>query len=202
MLIAGLTGNFGMGKSYVLSVFRDLGAVTVESDRVVGMLLNDGNVVGKMKVLLGDDIVGPDGRLDKKAVASKIFNNGKLRADVEAFIHPLVLARIDDFISNIKNRGTVVIIEVPLLFEGSYQVRFKRVITVYTSEETALERLIRSGCSRSDALARLRTQLSIEIKKQRADYAIDNSGPKEETRKQVEKIYRLLAEEMERDAKG
>ena len=200
MLVAGLTGNFGMGKTYVLSVLRDLGAVTVESDRVVGILLNEAKVIGRMAELLGEEIVGPDGKLDKKAIAAKIFSNEKLKADVEAFIHPLVLARIDDFIRKIRRGETVVVVEVPLLFEGAYQERFKRIITVYTTEETAVERLILSGCARTDALTRLRSQLPIEIKKRRADYTVDNSGPKEETRKQVEKIYRLLIEEMKRDA--
>ncbi len=187
-----------MGKSYVLSIFRDLGAVTVESDRVVEILLAEEGVIGEMKRLLGDEVVGPDGKLDKKAVADKIFSNEKLKTVVEAFIHPTVLARIDDFIRNIRNTETVVIVEVPLLFEGGYQEMFKRIITVFTSEETAVERLMHSGFSRSDGLARLRNQLPIEIKKKRADYTIDNGGPKEETRKQVEKIYRVLVEEMER----
>ncbi len=187
-----------MGKSYVLSIFRDLGAVTVESDRVVEIMLTEENVIGEMKRLLGDEVVGPDGKLGKKAVADKIFSNEKLKVVVEGFIHPMVLSRIDDFIRNIRKRETVVIVEVPLLFEGTYQKMFKRIITVFTSEETAVERLTHSGFSRSDVLARLRNQLPIEIKKKRADYTIDNSGPKEETRKQVEKIYRVLVEEMER----
>lgn len=202
MLVAGLTGNFGMGKTYVLSVFRDLGAVTIDSDRVVGVLLNEEKVIGRMAGILGEGVVGRNGKLDKKAIADKIFSNDKLRADVEAFIHPLALSRIDDFIRKIKKRETVVVVEVPLLFEGAFQERFKRIITVYTTEETALERLVRSGFARSDVLARLRNQLPIETKKKRADHTIDNSGPKEETRKQVEKIYRLLVEEMKGNAKG
>jgi dephospho-CoA kinase len=191
-----------MGKSYVLSVFRDLGSVTVESDRVVGILLREEKVIEKMKYLLGNEVLSPDGNIDKKTVADKIFGNEKLRTGVEAFMHPLVFERIDDFIRNIKSRNSVVIVEVPLLFEGEYQSRFKKIITVHTPEDMAIERLIHAGCSRRDALARLKTQLPIEIKKERADYTVDNSGSKEETRNQVERIYRLMVLEMEKEGKG
>lgn len=196
MLMAALTGNFGMGKSYVLSLFRELGAVTLESDRIVGMLLKERGVIQNVTEILGDDVVTPEGSLDKKAVARKIFHDREMKDKLEALLHPLVFEKVRDFTKKIKNKDSLVIVEVPLLFEGDYQAGFEKVITVCTSDETALKRLAMVGVSESDALARLRNQLPISEKKVRADYVIDNSGSKEQTKKQVEDVYRLLRREI------
>jgi dephospho-CoA kinase len=196
MFMAGLTGNFGMGKSCVLSLFGDLGAVTLDSDRIVARLLDEDGVIREIAKLIGHDVITSDGGLDKKAVARKVFGDETSRRKIEALLHPLVFREIDRFTERIKDKNCVVIIEVPLLFEGDHQGRFRKVITVYTSEETAIERLVNSGFSRAEATARLKAQLPIETKMTRADYTIDNSGKKEETKRQVEEIYRLLIAEM------
>lgn len=198
MLTAGLTGNIGMGKSYVLSVFRSLGAVTLESDRIVSMLLQQHDVIMRVRKLLGDGVIGAGKNLDKKAVADMIFREPVLRKGLEEIIHPLVFEKIHDFISRVRERGCIVVVEVPLLFEGDYQDRYDKVITVFTTKKAALERLLRSGFSRDEALSRMKTQLPITQKKKRSDYVIDNNGPREKTKKQVENIYRELLEEMKK----
>lgn len=196
MLLAGLTGNYGMGKSYVLSLFRSLGAVTLESDRIVRSLLTEKEVVEKVRDLLGNEVVRPDGRLDKKAVAGKIFADRMKRRRLESLLHPLVFEKIGDFISGMKDKNRVVIVEVPLLFEGGYQDDFQKTITVHTTEEKALERLMRSGISREEATVRIRAQLPVGEKISRSDYSIDNSGTKEETLRQVEAVFNALRTEM------
>jgi dephospho-CoA kinase len=196
MLIAALTGNFGMGKSYVLSLFRELGAVTLESDRVVGMLLKEDGVIAKVKGLLGSDVTTPEGNLDKKAIAEKIFHDRAMKDKLESLLHPLVFEKVEDFTGRIKNRDSLVIVEVPLLFEREYQAGFEKIITVCTSDKIALERLQMSGVPASDAKARLKNQLPISEKKARADYVIDNSGSKEQTRRQVEEVHRSLLKDM------
>ena len=140
-----------------------------------------------------------EGSLDKKAVAAKIFRDKEMKDKLEALLHPLVFERVKDFTGRIKKRDSLVIVEVPLLFEGDYQVGFEKVITVFTSDETALKRLTAAGVSESDAQARSSNQLPISDKKARADYVIDNGGSKEQTKRQVEEVYRLLRSEM---AKG
>ena len=198
MLVAALTGNYGMGKSSVLSAFRDLGAVTLDSDRVVELLLKEAGVIEEVRKLLGDDVVAAGGVLDRKAVAAKIFRDHELKKRLEGIIHPLVFERVNDFIGRINDKNRVVIVEVPLLFEGNYQKDFSKVITVYAPEKAAIERLKNSGVTRDEALLRLRSQLPIEEKKARADYVIDNGGSKEETGRQVEEVYGLLCEEMKK----
>ena len=202
MLIVALTGNYGMGKSFVLSSFRDLGAVTLDSDRIVEILLKEEGVIGGVRKIIGPEAVKPDGTLDKKSVAAKVFADPELRKRLEGLIHPLVLERVNDFISGMKDKNRVIIVEVPLLFEGNYQKDFSKVITVFTGEETAFDRLGRSGVTREEALARLRSQRPIEEKKTAADYVIDNGGSKEETRRQVGEIYALLAAELQKGTAG
>jgi dephospho-CoA kinase len=196
MFMAGLTGNFGMGKSCVLSFFRELGAVTLDADRIVAQLLEEKAVIREMVKLFGKDVISPDGLLDKKAVARKVFSEEVSRREIEALLHPLVFREIDHFTEKIRDKNCLVIIEVPLLFEGEHRGRFRKVITVYTQEETAVERLVKAGYSSEEVIVRLKAQLPIETKKAWADYTIDNSGTKEETKKQVKEIYRLLIAKM------
>jgi dephospho-CoA kinase len=198
MFIAGLTGNYGMGKSFVLSLFGGLGAATIESDRIVDTLLREDRVACKMKELLGPGVLDNKGGLNKKAVAERIFNDAGLRRSVESLLHPLVLEKVDNFAGRMGDRGRIVIVEVPLLFEGNYEERFRKIITVYASEETALRRLEAAGIPHREALLRLNSQMPISRKKELADYTIDNNGSREETRERVREVYMSLLKDMEK----
>ena len=192
----GLTGNYGMGKSFVLSVFKELGAEVLDSDEIVHHLLQDKKVISKVKKILGGQAENKHGALINKEVAKIIFNNNEIREKLEALLHPLVFHEMQEYLRKIKGKQRIVIVEVPLLFEGGYQGRFSRTITVYATQKTAIERLMNSGISRRNALKRLKAQLPIQTKKKRADYLIDNNGPKRKTRKQVKDIYEQLRKEM------
>lgn len=199
-MVIGLTGNYGMGKSFVLSAFRECGATVLDSDEIVHHLLQDRKVILGIKRILGEQAVKKDGTLDKAIVARIIFYNSKLRDKLEKLLHPMVFEKVEEFLRKTNKKKQVVIVEVPLLFEGGYQARFDRTVTVFTTQKTALERLKKGGISRSDALKRLKAQLPIRIKKKKADYLIDNNGAQQRTRRQVEDIYKELVDEM--DAKG
>lgn len=193
MIVAGLTGNYGMGKSTVSKMFRDLGAVTMDTDVIVGELLGDPEVIDEIKKAIGDDIVR-DNVVDKKMLADIIFQDPSLRISLEDILHPRVFDKIDKKLSEVSlsDSSAVVIIEVPLLFERSYQNRFDRIITVHTSGEKALQHLLGKGISEAEAQKRLKSQFPIEMKISRADYRIDNSGTRDNTREQVSEIYQEL----------
>ncbi len=195
-MVIGLTGNYGMGKSYVLSVFRELGAVVLDSDEIVHLLLQDSKVISSIRKILGEQAVKNDGSLNKIKIAEIIFNNSKLRDKLEKLLHPLVFDKAEGFLRKNEGKKQVVVVEVPLLFEGRYQGRFNRTVTVFTTQKTALERLGKGGISRSNAMKRLKAQLPILIKKKKADYLIDNNGTKQRTRKQVEDVYKSLLGEL------
>lgn len=181
-----------MGKSSVLKFFDGLGAVTISCDAIVSQLLEDKKVIDRIRVMFGDDVIGDSGCLDKKAVADKVFSDSEKRRRLEGLLHPLVFAEIDAAVSNPDYASRVVIVEVPLLFESSAAARFQKKITVHTSEEEAVRRLMQKGISHGEALARLKTQMPISEKVRRSDYIIDNSGSPEETQRQAAAIYKQL----------
>ncbi len=199
MLLVGLTGNYGMGKSTVLSLFEKFGAIIINTDEIVGSLLKKTEVLEKIKGLLGDKAFLEDGSLNTERVADIVFHNDILRRSLEDILHPLVFERINFFLDGIADGDKIILVEIPLLFERGYEGRFDKKITVYTEEKTALNRIERKGISRKEALLRLKSQLPIEEKIRRSDFIIDNNGALEETALQVETICKELLKEAKKD---
>jgi len=197
MLVVGLTGNYGMGKSTVLPMFRKFGVITIDADKIVESLFEEKIVLGKIRGLLGDKVFDKNGSLNKKKIVELIFKNNALRHHLEDILHPLVFERVKDFLEKMNGKNKVAMIEVPLLYERGYEDRFNRTITVHTKEEIALNRLEKDGVNREEAILRLKAQLPIEEKIKRADYVIDNNGTTEETMEQVEIIYNKILKEAE-----
>ncbi|GER94258.1 dephospho-CoA kinase [hot springs metagenome] len=191
MIIIGLTGNYGMGKSTVAKMFRELGAVVIDADDIVRQLLSDYAVIYEIKKVFGDDII-QQSEINKKKLAEIIFEHPHLRISLENILHPMVFKRIDEEIAKITDPSAIVIIEAPVIFERGYQNRFDKIITVYTSEDTAIERLKKKGVLEDDIRKRLKSQFPIEMKIKRSDFTIDNTCDIENTRKQVEEIYSKL----------
>jgi dephospho-CoA kinase len=194
MFLVALTGNYGMGKSTVLSMFRDFGAVTVDADRIVESLLIEKKVLAKIIELLGNNVFDRGGSLNKKKVADIIFKSDPLRHSLEDILHPLVFKRIKGFANRVNVKDKIVIVAAPLIYERGYDNKFDRTIVVYSKRDVALDRLKRKGVSKKDALLRLKVQLPIKEKMKRADFLIDNNGTLEETMAQVKKIYKQLNE--------
>ncbi len=197
MFAVALTGNYGMGKSSVASLFSDCGAGTLDCDAIVADLLKKRAVVEKIRILLGPQVLNPDHSLNKSVVADIIFQNKRARKRIEGLLHPLVFQSVEAAIKKIKPDEGVVIVEVPLLFESGFQKRFDRTIAVYTNQKTAISRLKEKGVSRKDALTRLHAQMDIREKKRLADYVIDNNGTKQQTKAQIRKVYKSLIEDKE-----
>jgi dephospho-CoA kinase len=195
MLLTALTGNYGTGKSTVLSMFGMLGACTLDSDRIVASLLTGPDVLIKIRALLGDKVFDENGNVDKKMLGDIIFQDADMRTALENIIHPLVFARIREAVYSAQNAYPVLIVEVPVLFERGYENRFHRSITVYAGKETSLCRLEAEGVTRDNAIARLRTQMPSDEKKKRSDFIIDNNGTREATMSQVAAVYNKLVKE-------
>lgn len=195
MLVAALTGNYGMGKSSVLACFEKLGAVVIDSDAIVAKLLREKTVVRGIARALGPGVLSPDGDLDRKLIADLVFQDERKRKKLESLLHPLVFQEVERRISAVRRKRGVVIVEVPLLFENHYQDRFACTVTVHTTRAKALERLAGSGISAQEARRRYRAQLPIGVKKKLADFTVDNNGNRASTRAQVLKIYRTLLSE-------
>jgi dephospho-CoA kinase len=201
MKVIGLTGNYGMGKSTVAKMFEELGAIVIDTDAIVRELLTEEPVVEMIRETFGNDVIieyeGKRKEVDKKKLADIIFNDPYLRISLENIIHPIVFERVDDKLSQIKNKkGTfieqIVIVEAPLIFERGYQNRFDKIITVFTDEDTAIKRLSQIGVLESEVKKRLNNQFPIKMKIERSDFVIDNSKGLDFTKSQVVEIYRKI----------
>jgi len=193
MIKVGLTGNYGMGKSTVAEIFYKLGAYVINTDKIVEELLETKEIIEEIKRLFGEEVI-VDGKVNKKYISKIVFDNPLMRIYLENILHPRVFEKVEDLIDKIPKRGEplIVVVEAPIIFERGYQNKFDIIITVYTPEKIAIERLKKKGISEEEAFRRLKCQFPIEMKKSKSDYIIDNSGGIEETTVQVEAIFQKL----------
>ena len=192
-----LTGNFGMGKTEVLQLFSRLGAYTINIDDVVHAILDKPSIVKKISGLLGSGVLSKSKgalSINKKNTAAIIFNDPEKRKALEKIIHPEVLKEIKRIETAIARRNpeSVIVFEVPLLFEAGYEHYFDRTITVHATRKTALKRLSKKGFSKDAAMKRMNAQMPISRKKKMADFRIDNNNSIEKTEKRVERIFRKI----------
>ncbi|MBF0338551.1 MAG: dephospho-CoA kinase [Nitrospirae bacterium] len=188
-MLAGLTGNFGTGKSTVLGLFSALGAVTVSADEIVHRLLGLDAIKGELVAVAGD-ILTQDGEIDKRKMAGVVFSDAAIRARVEAIIHPHVMREIKEL--HERNAGAIVVAEIPLLFEGGFERDVDVTITVVSTSEAINQRLIRKGYSHQEAERRLAAQMSDSKKVQMSTYVIDNSSTLDVLQRQVEAVSESL----------
>ncbi|MGO9378784.1 MAG: dephospho-CoA kinase [Dissulfurispiraceae bacterium] len=199
MIIVGLTGNYGSGKSTVVRMFADLGAKTLDADEIVRQLLGESDVIKEIAEAFGEEAV-PGGVVDKKLLAEWVFRDAHARVTLEDILHPRVFQRINEKLSMLTSeRECIVIVEATVIFERGYQGRFDRIVTVFASLENTLERLRAKGVSEDDARNRLATQLPAEIKMRGSDFIIDNDIDIENTRSQVYTIYQTLLSSERKD---
>jgi dephospho-CoA kinase len=194
-----LTGNFGMGKTTVLQLFNRLGAYTINIDDVVHAILDKPSIVKKISRLLGRDVLSNrtgDLSINKKRTAAIIFSDSEKRIELEQIIHPEVLKEIKRMEAAIVRRKphSVIVFEIPLLFEAGYEHYFGRTIAVHSTRETAFKRLSKKGFSKDDSLKRMNAQMPISRKKKMADFLIDNNDTIEKTEKRVKRVFKKIQE--------
>ncbi|MDP3296250.1 MAG: dephospho-CoA kinase, partial [Thermodesulfovibrionia bacterium] len=194
MPFIGLTGSLGTGKTTVLKIFRKLGAYTINADKLVHQILKKPAIIKKLSATLGKDILIKRASkilISKKRVADIIFNDPRKRKAVEKIIHPDVIKTAKDIKTKIlaKKSDAIIVFEVPLLLEAGYEKIFDKIIVVYCSKEIAVNRVLRHGLSRKQALQRMRAQLPISRKKAAADFLINNNLSISNTKSQVKEIF-------------
>jgi dephospho-CoA kinase len=195
MRIFGLTGNFGSGKSTVAGMFRKAGIPVIDADQVSREVTSPGSRAYEEVVReFGDGILLPGGAIDRKRLGEMVFADPERRARLEAITHPAILDRMKEVLSDLSKDGhRVVVVEAALIHESGRRGLFEEVISVRCGEETQLRRVTgRDGISREQAAARIRAQMDPADKACRSEHVIDNSGSREETRRQVERIARAL----------
>jgi dephospho-CoA kinase len=212
MIRAGLTGGLGSGKSTVAAIFRSLGAHVIEADSLGRRLMSPGQPVYNAIVEhFGPNVVRPDGKLDRRRLADLAFRENRL-TELNLIVHPPVIAAQQEWADKIFSRypQAVVIVESALIFEADRQGsapgwrrRFDRIILVTAPVELRIaryvDRLAESAAApprteiEADARSRIAAQIPDDEKVPLADFVIDNSGPLEATRVEVERTFAELA---------
>jgi dephospho-CoA kinase len=194
MIIVGLTGSVGSGKSTVAQIFRELGAYIVDWDELARDVTRPQSRAWKEIVeYFGKDVLNEDLTINRQKLADIVFRDKEKMARLNQIVHPRVFEEDDRITNEIKNLDpdALIVKDVPLLFEAR-RPALDKVVVVSASEETQLRRLEEKGISREDAKKRIESQFPLEGKIKSADFVINNDGSLEETKKQVEKIYSLL----------
>lgn len=199
MLRVGLTGGVACGKSTVAKMFADLGAQVADADSIAHELYRPGQEVYQELVKrFGQEIVKPDGEIDRGRLATVAFDDGRVE-ELNKIVHPAVIRQQDRWIRELAARDpyAVAIVEAALIFEAGVKDRFDKVMVVTCRPAQKVTRFAeRTGRSEADARAdverRTKAQIPDEEKARRADFVIDNSGSVEETRHQVQRIYAEL----------
>jgi dephospho-CoA kinase len=194
--VIGLTGNIGTGKSSVLQMLADLGAQTIDADKLAHEVMESGGPAFHAVVAtFGPDIVGPGGEIDRQRLGEIVFRYPQALTQLEALVHPPVLARAAELIAQ-TNAGVVAIEAIKLLESGMAPELCDQVWVVTCTPDQQLERVMaQRGLSEEDARRRMEAQPPQAEKVAQADVVIDNSGTPEETRTQVEAAWRAVVGE-------
>jgi dephospho-CoA kinase len=193
VILLALTGGIGSGKSSVSTRLADRGAVIVDADLITHQLQQPGGaVLAAMVERWGTGIVGPDGALQRQAVADIVFADpDELRA-LNKMVHPAVRQEMNRQARELADSGRVVVMDIPLLVEGrrAGRPRFSGVVVVDLPPEVAVERLVRyRGFDEVDAWSRIGRQATREDRLAAADFVVDNSGPAEALDDQVDRLW-------------
>lgn len=196
MHLIGLTGGIGSGKSTVARLFAERGAVVVDADRVAREVVEPGeDALARIVERFGDDVLTPEGGLDRAAMAAIVFADAEARAALEAITHPAIRDRIAERVAAVAEleeadgRERVVVVDHPLLVESGVGAWFGTVVVVEAPEEVRVQRLVDArGMDEADARARMATQADDATRRAVATHVIDNAGPTEELAAQVDAI--------------
>jgi dephospho-CoA kinase len=192
--LVGLTGGVGSGKSTVAAILRELGAEVVDADEASHAVYEPGTP-GFAAVVrdFGEGYVRK-GRIDRDTLGELVFKDSDARRRLNSIVHPLVRDWMAQRTAEALERGAdVVVQDVPLLFENKLEELFSTVVLVWVPEEVQVERLVGGrGFTPERAREVIAAQMPIDAKRSRATHVIDNSGTKESTRLQVERLWRAL----------
>lgn len=195
MIVVGLTGGIGAGKSTVSSRLAERGAVIVDADQIARSLQNPGSpVLVAMVERFGEQILHPDGTLDRAAVAAIVFTDRQALDDLNGIVHPAMQSEIAAQIAAQRETDRIVVLDFPLLAENP-RPGLAATIVVDVDPEVAIERLVtQRGMSDADARARIASQISREERRAIATHVIDNSGDLEALDAQIDRVWAELVE--------
>jgi dephospho-CoA kinase len=193
MLLVGLTGGIGSGKSTVARMLQDRGAVVLDADGFARAAVVPGSPgLRSVVARFGPDILTAEGELDRPKLASIVFADPQALADLEAIVHPEVRRMIADGIQGNLDADRVVVLVNPLLIEMGTHRDCDVVVVVSVSPDTQIARSVARGMVEEDVRARIAAQLPLEERARTADVLIDNEGSFAELEREVDVLWRQL----------
>ena len=196
MKLIGLTGGIASGKSTVATILKQLGAAVINADELSREVVQPGKGAWKEIVeTFGANVLQSDKTLDRKKLRTVVFDNPEARKQLEAIIHPKVRALAEEKIRELAAAGrSIIVYEVPLLFEGQLHHWLRPVILVACDINTQRQRLRdRDQLTNTEAQQHIDAQMSLEEKRLLADYVIENNGNIEELERQVKSVLESIA---------
>lgn len=193
MILVGLTGGIGSGKSTVSAALADRGAVIIDADAIAREVQAPGSpVLQQIATRFGAQMIGPDGALDRPALAAVVFADAEALKDLNGIVHPAIGAESNRRLLAARSTDRVVVLDIPLLTENPRE-GLQGIVVVDVPVETQVERLVRfRGFSEDDARARIAKQATREQRLATADFVIDNSGDLEALAPQIEALWAWL----------
>jgi dephospho-CoA kinase len=193
--IIGLSGAIGAGKTTVARILGELGCFVFSSDEANREVLNRPAVIEQLSSWWGSDIMDPDGGLNRKALAGRIFADQKARKQLESLTHPLIASQRQASIREAISDPAVkaVVLDSPLLFEAHLDRECDQVIFVDASHAQRLSRVVHGrGWDAAELARRAATQQSPTEKRQRSDFVVVNEGSLESLRSRVTEVLRCI----------
>ena len=187
MIILGLTGSIGCGKSSLSNILRDNNINIIDADIISRKIFEDEKLLASVFEHFRDSIKNEDGSLNRKKLGEIVFENKDKRELLNKILSKKIRTEIINQIEYYKKQGSdVLILDIPLLFEGGYDKMCDFTMVIYIPKELQIERLIqRDGLTRDKALKRISAQLDSAERNSKADIVIDNSRSIEDTHNQV-----------------
>ena len=198
MLRVGLTGSIGVGKSFVTSVFSELGCHTLDADQTARSVVEKGSPgLAAVVEAFGPSALQEDGTLDRKRVGDLIFADPQKRELLNSILHPFIIATQDEQMLawERENPAGIAIVDAALMIESGGYKRFDKLIVVHCRPEVQRQRLMtRNSISAEEADRRINSQMPQAEKMKFADYLIDTSDGFDSARKQTVELYNKLVE--------
>lgn len=188
-----LTGGIASGKSLVARMIRECGIPVIDTDEIARQVVAPGQPAWRrLREAFGPEYFGPDGALDRAALAAHVFADPKARRTLEAITHPAVFDAVDQQVAALRglpHPPRIIVVAVPLLYEVAAQDRFDGVVVVHATRAQQIARLMGTRrYTREEAEARIAAQLPAAHKRARADWVIENTGAIARTRTQVDAL--------------
>ncbi|HEX6262076.1 MAG TPA: dephospho-CoA kinase [Actinomycetota bacterium] len=196
MLLVGLTGGLGAGKSTVARMLAERGAVIVDADELARRSIEPGTR-GHRKVLevFGDEVEARGGSIDRRALADVVFEDPEARRALESITHPEVFRMLAEEVERRRDSGDVVVFDAPLIVETGMDTAMDLLVVVAVAPDTQVDRVVARGMDRAEAEARIAAQASQEEREAKADVILRNDGDLRDLERQVDALWDRLRRE-------